>query len=67
MGYTILEYTKLKEAIAQGVTSVEYGDKKVTYRSLTEMLQIKKLMENELGISSKKPSRRYAEQSKGLI
>lgn len=66
MAYTTLEYETLVKAIAQGALSVEYGDKKVTYRSLEEMLRLKKSMEVELGITSGTSSRRYATHSKGL-
>jgi len=67
MAYTTLEYETLVKAIAQGALSVKYGDKEVVYRSLSDMLRIKKEMEAELGISvTNKPSRRYAEHSKGL-
>lgn len=66
MAYTTLEYETLVKAIAQGALSVEYGDKKVTYRSLEEMLRLKKSMEVELGIASGTSSRRYATHSKGL-
>ena len=67
MAYTTLEYDTLVKAIAQGALIVEYGDKKVTYRSLNEMIRIKSAMEAELNIgASKNSSRRYAEHSKGL-
>lgn len=65
MAYTIEQLNALKQAIAEGVTAVWYGDKKVEYRSLDEMLRIKRLMENELqgnGNSGKK----FASFSKGL-
>lgn len=68
MGYSTLEYETLVKAIAQGALSVEYGDKKVTYRSLDDMLRLKKLMEAELIPNTTKSSgRKYAQQSKGLI
>jgi len=67
MAYTVLEYETLVKAIAQGALSVEYGDKKVTYRSLADMLRIKKAMEAELYPATTKQSRRYAQHSKGLI
>jgi DNA-directed RNA polymerase subunit H (RpoH/RPB5) len=40
MAATNAQITALEEAIASGTTSVEYGDKKVVYRSLAEMRQI---------------------------
>ncbi len=66
MAYTTLEYETLVKAIAQGALSVEYGDKKVTYRSLSDMLKLKSIMEGELTPATVKPSRRYAQHSKGL-
>lgn len=63
--YTSEQYNALLKAIGQGVRSVYYGDKRVDYRSLEEMKQIKSDMEAALGI--KKPSRkRYVSHSKGL-
>lgn len=66
MGYQSGELDALTKAIAQGALSVEYGDKKVTYRSLDDMLRLKKIMEGEINTSTAKSTRRYAEQSKGL-
>lgn len=67
MAYTTLEYETLVKAIAQGALIVKYGDKEITYRSLNEMQRIKKEMEAELGLNAtKKPSRRFAQHSKGL-
>lgn len=63
MAYIQQQYEKLTEAISQGALKVKYGDKEVEYRSLSEMLQIKKMMEDELGLT-KKSSRRYAVFSK---
>lgn len=67
MAYTTLEYETLVKAIAQGALIVEYGDKKVTYRSLSDMRSIKKEMEDQLFPAAVKPSRRFAQHSKGLI
>jgi len=65
--YTIDQYNQLTAAIAQGVLKVEYADKKVEYRSLTEMLRIKKDMETELGLNAGANGRRmYAQFTKGL-
>lgn len=62
--WTQTDLDKLCAAIAQGATTVQYQDKRVTYRSLDEMLKIKQLMEQELGLK-KKNGRVYAEHSKG--
>ena len=63
--YTQEQYGVLCAAIAQGVTIVKYGDKEVTYRSLSEMLRIKSLMETDLNIS-KGSRKKYSQTSKGL-
>jgi hypothetical protein len=64
MAYTQEQFTALQDAIAQGVLTVEYADKKVTYRSLAEMQQILSDMKIELGTSNH--GRRYASHSKGI-
>jgi hypothetical protein len=67
MAYTLADYTALCAAIAQGALSVEYADKKVQFRTLSEMYQIKRDMEKGLGSSnSGKPARKFASFSKGL-
>lgn len=66
MAYTQTQYDSLTAAIAQGVTTVKYGDKEIIYRSLAEMKQIKSDMEVALG---KKPAgirRTYISHTKGL-
>lgn len=50
--YTTEQYQALKAAIATGSRMVKYADKTVEYRSLEEMMQILKAMEQELGIGS---------------
>lgn len=63
--YTQTQYDALCTAIAQGVMTVKYGDKEITYRSLGEMERIKKLMAVDLGIKTA-PRRTYISQTKGL-
>lgn len=67
MAFTQNQLDILDKAIAQGVTRVDYGDKVVEYRSLDEMLRIRRLMAEELGLL-KKPdgNRKFAEFNKGL-
>ena len=66
MAYTTEQYQALKEAIAGGELSVRYVDRSVTYRSVAEMLQILRLMENELGLSADtNGGRRLTSFSKG--
>lgn len=64
--YTTEMLAALDEAIATGALTVKYGDKTVTYRSLDEMLRIKKLMQNELGLSDNTNGRTFGSVSKGL-
>jgi len=52
MAYTLEQYQALKAAIAGGELQVRYADRSVTYRSVSEMLQILRLMENELGLNA---------------
>lgn len=64
--YTQIQYDTLCAAIAQGVTTVKYGDKEITYRSLSDMERIKKNMAQSLGLKMP-PRRTYISQTKGLI
>lgn len=64
--YTTEQYTALAAAIAQGALRVEYADKRVEYRSLTEMMQILNMMKTDLGLTDVNSGRRYASFSKGL-
>lgn len=66
MAYTQPQLDKITEAIALGATTVEYGDKKITYRSLTEMKRIKQDMESELGSNSKITHRKTCEYDRGF-
>lgn len=63
MAYTSEQLTALENAIAEGVLKVEYGDKKVEYRSLNEMIRIRDIIKQALGDG--KPRRTYAAFSKG--
>ena len=42
--WTASDIAALEKAIADGVETVKYSDKEVTYRSLDEMLQILAMM-----------------------
>lgn len=69
MAYTQAQLTLLDNAIAQGALVVEYADKKVTYRTLKEMLEIRQIMSDALGnngTNSASNGRRYGDFSKGL-
>jgi hypothetical protein len=67
MAYTTQQLDVLESAIAQGVTKVKYSDKEVEYRSLDDMIRLRNIMRQELGMSGGIASRRtLAEFSKGL-
>jgi hypothetical protein len=67
MAYTTDQYQTLVSAIAQGAMLVKYADKEVQYRTLDEMLRLKRDMESELKIGTAgKSTRRYAQFSTGL-
>ncbi len=57
MAYTQAQLDALESAIAKGVTSVRYGERMITYRSLEEMNRLRDNMRAELGVSSPSGSR----------
>ena len=63
--WTTDDLARIERAIADGVTSVQYTDRKVDYRSLDEMMQIRNLILKSLGFSNEN-RRVYASSSKGL-
>lgn len=65
--YTIGQYTKLKEAISNGVRSVNYGDKSVTYMSIEEMMRVLAMMEAELFPERISRKRRFAVVDSGYF
>lgn len=64
--YTIKQYEALTAAIAQGVRSVYYGDKRIDFRSQDEMLKLRDEMEIELGLRKNIGKQILASFSKGL-
>lgn len=66
MAFTIEQVETLEKAIAQGATSVQYADKRVSYRNLDEMVQTLQMMKTELGILKSSSNRKLAQHSKGL-
>ena len=67
MAYTTEDYEKLKKAIVNGVQSVNYGDKSVSYRSLTEMKEALRIMEAELFPERVPRRRRLASIDRGYF
>lgn len=66
MAWTQENLTALDAAIAQGATSVTYGNKTVQYRSLSEMIQLRNMMKQELGLSKSSSQRVFATFNNGL-
>lgn len=66
MAYSQEQITALESAIAQGALTVEYGDKKVTYRNLDEMLKILNMMKGIVDpVAAARGRRKYSQHSKG--
>ena len=66
MSFTSAQLTALEDAIAQGVLTVKYIDKTITYRSLKEMLALREIIRKDLGLTISQPSRTKMEFAKGL-
>lgn len=65
MAWTQEHLDALNAAIATGAREVWYGDKRVAYRDMNEMLTIKDMIIRELGLAPKK-IRSYPTYKKGL-
>lgn len=65
MAFTQEQLDALEAAIAQGVKSVKYADKEVEYASLKDMLAVRDMMREELGLNVK-PRTRFASYNKGV-
>lgn len=67
MAFTQLQLDALDEAIASGATEVWYDHKKVEYRSLDEMISLRRLMADEIArAGAPKQRRRVARYHNGL-
>ena len=65
--FTVENLNTLNAAIAQGALRVRYSDKEVQYRSLSDMLALRRLMRTELGlIDPANTGRLYAKFNKGI-
>ena len=62
--WTEADLVAIEQAIAQGTLKVEYNDRAVWYRSLSEMFQIRDLIRRALG-KGKAGGRILVETSKG--
>lgn len=68
MAWTQTDLDAIEEAIKTGELRVRYGDREITYRSVDEMLRIRDLIRNALGLTGENGGRqrRYLDHSKGL-
>lgn len=71
--FTVEALQSLESAILQGIQTVKYTDKEVTYRSLDEMVRIRALLRNKLGMNEANGekgffggARKVARHTKGL-
>jgi hypothetical protein len=65
--FTAEDLAALESAIAKGVKTVKYTDKEITYRSLDEMLKIRDMIRNCLGLNgNQRGLRRVAQTDKAL-
>lgn len=67
MPFTLEQYQALKDAIVSGATTVTYGDKTVSYRSLAEMKELVKMVEAELFPERQPRRRRLASCDRGYF
>ena len=65
MAFTQVQLDALEDAIAQGVLTIKYQDKIITYRSLDEMLKLRDTMRRALGLGSTSGQRIYLSHKKG--
>lgn len=72
--FTVEALQALETAILQGVLTVKYTDKEVTYRSLEELMRIRALCRSKLGLDATNGdnngffggTRKVARHTKGL-
>lgn len=67
MPYTQTDLDGLDAAIKTGALTIEYADKKVTYRSMSEMLQVRAAMLADLGLTQVDSGRVFASFDKGIL
>jgi len=57
MAFSQTQLDALDDAIAQGALVVRFGDRSITYQSLSDMLRLRDTMRGELGVSLPASSR----------
>ena len=67
VNFTLAQLKVLEEAIASGVLRVEYNDRTVVYRKMSDMLEARSLMRRCLGLEKKGGGRILCESSKGTV
>lgn len=64
--WTLEDLIRIKKAIASGAMRVEYNDRTVVYKSMTDLLKSKQLIEKELG-KVKRGGRILCKAGKGTV
>jgi hypothetical protein len=64
--FTQANLTAINAAIATGARECWYGDKRVAYRSLDEMIRIRDLIKENLGLKEENTTRVFASFKKGF-
>lgn len=64
--WTEADVIALEQAIKSGARECWFGDKRVQYHSLSEMMRLLDLMRKEVGIADRSSGRKLAEFNKGL-
>ena len=54
VAFTVKDLEAIEQAITSGTTRVHYQDRDITYQSLTDLLRIKALIEEGLGLGRKR-------------
>ena len=66
MSFTKTQLSALETALAQNVLVVKYQDREIRYRSTDEMLRLRQMMRQALGLNDKKAQRIYTQFNSGL-
>jgi hypothetical protein len=64
--FTQVNLDALNVAIATGAREVWHGDRRVAYRSLDEMIRIRDLIKENLGLKEENTTRVFASFKKGF-
>lgn len=66
MAWTQDQLDALEAAIAQGALEVWYGDKRVKYNTVADMLMLRRTIRAALGLQPKANGRKYISFDKGV-